>query len=69
MGNVIGALGRLRYKPAQTAVAQAFFHWLGVDSTFVEKPELLDLKRRLEGEIEREVRRSSATSCSSKCMS
>ena len=52
---IIGALADLHYEPAQAAVEKTFFYWLGVDSTFAAHPELLDMKRRLESEIQREA--------------
>jgi hypothetical protein len=53
---IIGALADLRYHAARAVVEQAFFYWLGVDRTFEAKPQLLETKRRLEREIEREAR-------------
>ena len=54
-GSLIGALAALRYKPARAAVEQSFFWWFGIDSTFAENPQLLAIKNRLEGEIERKA--------------
>jgi hypothetical protein len=53
--SIIGALATLEYKPARAAVEEAFFYWLGVDSSFADKPDLLELKRELEHGVEREA--------------
>ena len=55
--HLFGALATLNYKPARAAVQEAFFYWLGVDSSFAEKPDLLKLKQRLERKIEGEAAR------------